>query len=458
MSAPDYERLVDPRFGLITHVRRSPVPPELPVAFVEYGAEVADTSRLGDWQGDRIALGAAFYDAEGARLAAIGEALERYCGNFVPAGLRRASWRELAAAGEDAVDPAALVLYSDAQYAARGFPFRPFTADLPVRWAPGRDLASGAPVWAPASLVYINYFTGPHAGAPLTNFVNYAGIACGPTREAAERAALEELIERDATTIWWLSGSPAPGVALDDLPLARAALATRGGGGAIGYHLIWLRTPFDVPVIGALIVDRDLGIVGLGFACRPDPTAAALKALVEAVHLRVFAQGFLDPDGHVWRAIRAGIFDPRAYKPFRADRAYLDAFRPDFRDVTDLGAQTQLYLDPRMHAQVAPIVDPPERIPATALPTAAGPDPRAVYLARLAARGFRAISVDVTTPDVRAAGLHVARVLVPGLYSNAPAAFPPLGGRRLYEEPAALGWLPAPLTEGQIRRVPLPHT
>ncbi|HBL29018.1 MAG TPA: bacteriocin biosynthesis protein SagD, partial [Acidobacteria bacterium] len=74
------------------------------------------------------------------------------------------------------------------------------------------------------------------------------------------------------------------------------------------------------------------------------------------------------------------------------------------------------------------------------------------------ARGFRAISVDVTTPDVQAAGLCVVRVIVPGLYPNAPAAFPFLGGRRLYEEPAALGWLPAPLTEADLVRVPLPHT
>jgi ribosomal protein S12 methylthiotransferase accessory factor len=76
----------------------------------------------------------------------------------------------------------------------------------------------------------------------------------------------------------------------------------------------------------------------------------------------------------------------------------------------------------------------------------------------LARHGFRALSVDVTTPDVRAAGLSVVRVIVPGLYPNAPAAFPCLGGRRLFEEPARLGWLPGILREEDLDLTPLPHT
>jgi ribosomal protein S12 methylthiotransferase accessory factor len=43
--------------------------------------------------------------------------------------------------------------------------------------------------------------------------------------------------------------------------------------------------------------------------------------------------------------------------------------------------------------------------------------------------GYRVVSVDVTTPDVLAAGLRVVRVVVPGLYSNAAAGLPFLGGR-----------------------------
>lgn len=458
MNTPAYDRLVDPRFGLIKRLERYTTPPELPGAYVAYGADVSDARWLGPWQNDPVALGAAFYDHKRARLAAIGEAVERYCGNFVPADLCRSSYQDLAAAGEPALDPAGLILYSDAQYAAPGFPFVPFTSDLRVRWVPGRDLSTGEQVLVPASLVYMNYYTGPHADEPPTNFVIYSGIACGPTRKEAERSALEELIERDATMIWWLSGSPMPGIEVASSPALVAALAAPGDTGAIRYHLIHIRTPFEVPVVGALIEDAALGVVALGVACRADPTAAALKALVESVHLRIFAQGLLDPEGDVWQAVAAGILNPEAYKPFRADRRYLDDYRADFHNVIDLGSQSQLYLDPRMRVHVAPMLNPPERVPLCALPAVTGHDFRAAYLARLRAHGFQPVSVDVTTPDVRSVGLSVVRVIVPGLYPNAPAAFPFLGGRRLYEEPAALGWRPQPLREDELVRAPLPHS
>lgn len=453
-----YERLIDSRLGLIKRVLRSAIPPELPRAYVAYGADVADTQRFGAWQADRVALGATFYDHERARQAAIGEAVERYCGNWIPANLKRATYRELRNAGIAAIDPAACVLYSEQQYRQRGFPFVPFTHDLPVRWAPGRDLHSGEPVLLPASLVYINYFLGPYADEPPTNFIMYAGIAAGPDRAAAERSGLEELIERDATMIWWLSGSPTTLIDHRDTPLVAAALQPTSDNGMIDYHLFAVPNAFGLPVLGAMVEDRQHELLAIGFACRPDPTAAALKALAEAVHLRMFSHGLLTADGDVWQAMESGIFDGRAYKPFRADRSYRDAFRADFHDVTDLGAHAQIYLDPRMRVHVERILQAPARQMLQSVRQHASAQARQTLLDRLAEWGLRAYSVDVTTPDVAAAGLCVVRVLVPGLYPNFPAAFPTLGGRRLYEEPALLGWLPNTLDERQINLVPLPHT
>lgn len=458
MRATPYDLVLDPRFGIVLSLTRREHPPEMPPSLISFTAKVCDSRWLGPWQGDRVALGTAFHDPEPARRAAIGEAVERYCGNFIPAGLRRASCRDLRAAGEPALDPSELILYSQRQYKARGFPFVPFKEDLPVLWTAGTDLGTGEPVLVPASLAYINYFLGERMAEPKTNFVVYSGVAAGPSREAAERSALEELVERDATMIWWMSGSPCRGIDLEGEPALRSALAGPADDGTIRYHLIAIPTPFAIPVVGALIHDTALRIVALGAACRPDPQAAALKALAEAIHLRSFSKEMLAADGSVWRSMRAGILDPRAYKPYRADRAYKDSFRPDFRDVTDLGAQAQIYLDPRMHVHVERITQAPARLSLADLPTVPGPDVRASYLAILARQGFRAISVDLTTADVRAAGLSVVRVIVPGLYPNAPAAFPYLGGRRLYEEPAALGWLPAPVTEEGLVREPLPHT
>ncbi|HWH01479.1 MAG TPA: YcaO-like family protein [Pilimelia sp.] len=457
MSAPvDYERLVDPRTGLLTSVDRLPHDPVWPGSLVMTVGQVAHIGRQLPWPADRASTGTAFDDETAARRAAIGEAVERYCGNFIPAGLRRASYAELAAAGEPAVDPATLCLYSPRQYAHPGSPFVPFTADLPVLWARGYRLRDRAPVWVPASLVWVNYFVGPRAAEPRTNFVLYAGIAAGAGRADAERSALEEIIERDATEIWWRAGGPGIGLDPTASPRAAAAFGTARPS-PLRYSCVLVPSVFGVPVVGVLAVDPDHDVVGLGLAARPDPVDALRKALAEAVSLRSYALGLADPEGTIWQAIAAGMVDGTPFKPWRADRAYLDSYRPDFRDVLDLGCQSQVYLDPRTRPWLTHLAAPPGTVSLGDVPAVAG-DPRQAYLDRLAAEGIEAYGVDLTTPDVAAAGLSVVRVVAPGTYSNAPAGLGFLGGRRQYTEPARLGWTDRELTEDDLRVHPIPHT
>lgn len=62
--------------------------------------------------------------------------------------------------------------------------------------------------------------------------------------------------------------------------------------------------------------------------------------------------------------------------------------------------------------------------------------------------GLEMLVLDQTRPDV---GLPVVKVVVPGL-RHCHARLAP---GRLYDVPAALGWLPAPLFEEQLNPVPL---
>ncbi|MFD4791152.1 YcaO-like family protein, partial [Streptomyces sp. NPDC058459] len=220
--------LVDARTGLITRLERQRRRPGLPRMWVGYGASVARTDVFAPWLADRFGFGASAGDEERARRAAVGEAVERYCGNAVPGGLRTATYRELTRLGVRALDPETTALYSPAQYATPGFPFTPFTRELPVAWTPGRDLHDGAEVLVPASLVWLDYFHGPRAAEPATHSLVYSGIAAGENRAHAERFALEELLERDATTIWWSTGAEA------DAILDAATVTGRLGGPAPG--------------------------------------------------------------------------------------------------------------------------------------------------------------------------------------------------------------------------------
>lgn len=194
----------------------------------------------------------------------------------------------------------------------------------------------------------------------------------------------------------------------------------------------------------------------MGFACRATFTDAAVKAIAEAVQLHRLAWGIKDPDGKVWRAMRQGVVHDQTLKPFRADSRYLDSFRPDYRDLTDLAHHSQIYLDRRLWTELSRITEAPT-VGLDALPQLPGNTAEA-YVERLSRAGIESYAVNVTTPDVRQAGLWVVRVLAPGLLPNGPAGFPFLGSTRLYDRPVARGWRSRPAREEALNYVPLPHS
>ncbi|MFC7106985.1 YcaO-like family protein [Nonomuraea rubra] len=409
--------------------------PSIPRALTTVQADVADMGRRFPWATNVLCGASSFGDAAGARAAAIGESVERYCANWIqPELLRKASYAELRQAGENALAPESIVLFSEAQYAAEGFPFVRFDGDLPVHWIAGRSLTHDRPIWVPASLAYCNYYVGPYYHEPITNPLYYAGVAAGESFDDAVRSGLEEVIERDATMVWWANLPALPSLE----PTPRLAALFDGTPGQRAW-LIPLPNEFDVPVIAGVVEHARDQILTIGFGCRDTLELAAEKAWAEALTLQEIARDLQDPDGLYWEAVHAGRKARHFMHEWRADRAYLDSFRPDFRDVGDLECQMQVNLDPRAVERVRSWLDSGTTIPASSVSTM--PDRSlSTYRQRVEQAGYEVIAVDLTTPDVAAAGLHVTRTLVPGLAGNFAAAFPYLGADRLRNAAVKLGW------------------
>lgn len=451
---PRYDLLVDPRTGLIRHVHEVPADPRLPRGIRSLSARAADLNQVIDWPADPVA-GANGLDPEGCYRAAVGEFVERYCGNYVPERLRLATWNDWRDRGVAAIDPEELALYSPTQYRSAGFPFVPFTRDLPVRWTRGTSLVSGASVQVPASLVWVNYFSGPRADEPPTNFQMFSGLAAGAGPDMANLAGLRELLERDATMMWWLADYPAVRVEVPEDTAAGRLLADTGDG--ITWHVVAIPSDFEVPVAGVLLVDDVKGIAGMGFGCRATLEDAVIKGIGEAVQLHRLAEGILDSDGLAWRALAKGVIHDRSLKPYRADRRYLDSYASDFHDVTDLIHHSQIYLDRGLWGELDRIIEPGGTVRLSDWPTLPRED-LATYVDVVASKGFEAVSVDVTTDDIRTTGLAATRVVVPGLLPNGPTGFPFLGGDRLYRVPPARGWTNTPPSESTLNLAPLPHS
>ncbi|MEM6794228.1 MAG: YcaO-like family protein [Acidobacteriota bacterium] len=418
-----FEPLIDPRFGLIRSLEPAPLPAEMPRRLHRAHALCSDAQRFSPWTSDRESGGFAWDDPAAARAAAAGEAVERYCGNLVPEGLRRGSWRDLRASGDAAVDPDELALFSAAQYAQPGFPFVPMGRDLPMLWAAGESLVDGSPVWVPASLVWVTFFFGaPTAGEPRTHPTPYAGIATGGTRERAEVSAMLEILERDAMSVAWHRGDPLPELEVPGFVTHRVRAES------VSMRFFEIPSELGAAVVGALAYDEAQDIPVLGLACRPEPAAAALKAAAEAFQLLLTCRILADPTSSYMQRVAAGA-EGLGVKPWRADRAYRSSYRNDWRDAWDLLCHLQIHLDPAMREPLAARLRGAVGKRLEDLPTLTGG--RRELVDHFVSRGYRPVCVDVTTPDVAASGLSVVRVVIPGLYGNAPAAFPYLGGARL---------------------------
>lgn len=67
------------------------------------------------------------------------------------------------------------------------------------------------------------------------------------------------------------------------------------------------------------------------------------------------------------------------------------------------------------------------------------------------------LAAELTTADVAQAGWRVVRVMVPGtVWPGTRPEMAPLGARRLYRLPVDLGLRSTPLSEHELRSLPVP--
>ncbi|HET7567577.1 MAG TPA: YcaO-like family protein [Gaiellaceae bacterium] len=367
-----------------------------------------------------------------ARAAAIAEAVERYAAcasDEVAAAVDCA-----ATLGDDAVAPARFALHSRGQYAQAGFPYAPFDDSTAVAWVEGFRLPDGDAALLPAQLAYLSWSLRP--GEARVASATSSGLACHVSAEEATLSGLLEVLERDAFMLTWKARLSWPRLTWSGShPLAqfdrRYVRPTGLRVGAIDLSPVW-----EVPcVLGVARSDvPGEAPLGVGAAAAATVAHAAEKALDEAVRVRTWAT-----------ALRAA--DPAA------------AALPPPDEIRDFEEHIHHYAYEENLAACAFLDGSEQRRDAASVPSLEGDTPLQRIEAlcdRLHRRGLSAYAVDVTSADVREAGLRVVKVLVPELCAlDVEHAARYLGGTRLYEEPFRLGFYDAPLTERDLN--PDPH-
>ena len=403
-----YRHLISPLTGVVSYLHPMPGRHGGSRKVYASGYPVCP-QELGTGNGfDKVCAGKGQTD-EQSQASALCEALER--ASSVCQGdeyVRHATQRELAG---EVLPFDVLQGYSPAQYAARErinaqttdrrqqVP-QPWRDDVPIAWTRAWSLDGQArSAWVPAAYCWAE--VPPDWGSDW-GIYNPNGTAAGNHLEEAIFQGLLELVERDATALWWYNRLPRP--ALDLAVLADPYIQTlqrEYAEGGWAFHVLDLTHDLGIPVYAAVAHHGALDRYAIGFGCHLEARLAVSRALTEMNQL----------------------LDSRADAPPPWNRQRL----PDAPFLWPKGQTHQLAQLPSGQGLLQDIQ---------------------TCCTRLAAVGLQAWVVDKTRPDI---GLAVAQVIVPGLRHF----WPRFGPGRLYEVPVRLGWRAEPLDEAGLNPAPL---
>ncbi|AXT56701.1 TOMM precursor leader peptide-binding protein [Aquimarina sp. MMG015] len=156
-----------------------------------------------------------------------------------------------------------------------------YLTDEPLHWVPTWSLLKEEKVYLPFTYCFSN--------APLedNSYVrwNSNGAAAGNTIEEAILQGFYEVIERDATAIWWYNKTvrqeiEIQGLDEDDLQKVNYTLSKEWD-----YWLLDITTNFGIPVVAAIAQHKDTKEFCFGFGCHLNIKTASSRALTELCQL-----------------------------------------------------------------------------------------------------------------------------------------------------------------------------
>ncbi|HKP74277.1 MAG TPA: YcaO-like family protein [Longimicrobiaceae bacterium] len=420
----------DPTTGIVSNCFELPIEPTDPRIFC-FVAESTNVNRYrtGLVKSSKWGCGVGFTRAWAVG-AAVGEAVERYAAAVYDArSLPFCSFDELT---EEAVAPERFALYSARQYeeyAGRelgsGF-YVPFTRGTVTSWVRGRNQTTGRPILVPAPFVYLPYRYRPGEDYVVDSISS--GCACSRSWHDAALKALCEVLERDQIIIAWCNRLSLPRVRFDGDDALGDVFRERFDSPGLRFEMVNATLDLGIPTFVSFVVHEPTGVL-VGSATRLDPLEGAVKAMLES------AQGIVG-----WKR---ELFEGPP-----------ERFADDFSDVIDFNQHSKVYMLPGMRKHLEFLWGGGERVALSSIPNRATGDPAGdlrTCVELLAARGLEVITVDLTPEDVREAGLHVVRVVVPEIQvMNSRHDSPLLGGRRLYQVPVTLGLRDRPLAEDEL--------
>lgn len=409
--------LVDDSVGIIRHLACGSAAADVP-GFHLGEARLSDTRALGGLacpltaRAAAIEPGAAVTATAAAAVAVYSAALHDR------SALPVSSFAE---AGFPCVKPADFALFSDAQYAAPGFPYVPATDDTPLCWTPAVDLATGDTAYLPAGLVFHPFLYRRASGDKPIAPPGTIGLAAGGGAAEAALAAMADVVCRDAMALFWQAMTSPPQLTRETMPPSLREMIDRFEVSGDRLVLLDVTTDNTVPAFVAVLQSErpERPAIVCDGGADLDPEIAVVRALTRLAAAR---RRLAD--------VPAGLVPPTPTNDWQDMVDWVDHLliaadhgnrtRFEFALESDLRRDMAEY-EPRGGVSVEADLDTMVRL--------------------VSATGHRVYAANITTEDLGTFGIAVCRVLVPGYCPiHATHRLRSLGGNRLYEAPQRLGY------------------
>src|SRR5699024_2880586 len=229
-----------------------------------------------------------------ARLAAIGETVERYSAAYLPLDsddVVFCTQKELVDKKENVIGFDDWELYSSRQYENSNFPHEYWDENTKLWWRKGYYAETKEVVWTPAQLVHLAHHS-EWPGDPDIGMVTSNGLACGITYKEAALSGLFETIERDAFMLTWYSKLSLPKLDINSSDRLKNIYNKYISPTFLDLHLIDLNIFSGMPTVLAVIKNSqtDLAPFAIGAASSYSIERACEKAATEGMYTRTWAK------------------------------------------------------------------------------------------------------------------------------------------------------------------------
>jgi oxazoline/thiazoline synthase len=411
-------RHVSPITGIVPRVDadsgNTPTGHALLRAALNFSPRVATAN--GRWRRGSVAVGKGLSHIQ-AMASCLAEAVERYAIRYRKGEqFRTQSYSDFAG---DAVHPNSLLLISPTQWKTRdlwnqwhgslNWLPQAFDESSPdATWCEAWSLTHAHQRWLPAAYSFLGF---DEETTEDYCFGDSNGCAAGNVIEEAILQGFFELVERDSLALWWYNRAPRPGVDLDSigepgLLTIRHRLQAEGR----SLHVLDITTDLEIPTFVAVSANTEGKQLLMGFGSHLDSRIAVSRAVTELTQMwaSVGSTFYDDPELNSWFENETLLTQPQFVPAAGSLRRSADFPQVDFSDLRD----------------------------------------DVEYCVRAAARrGVEVLVQDLSRPEF---DLSVVRVTAPGL--RPPwARFAP---GRLYDVPAALGWIRSVTPESEMNPTP----